>query len=176
MRISSFQAAIGSASVLLSAQPTSASIRHRHAHVEFARRHLHGHGHIADTRQVEEAVNATEVVARKATCTLPDHPDLVYIPGKDNNGFAMSPDQSCNDGDYCPIACVPGKVMAQWKPGTTYTYPESMVGLTRFSHKSGQETKGLTGPALSTEDSIATVGRQRSPSRTGRTAWMALAR
>ncbi|KAL2153384.1 hypothetical protein VTH82DRAFT_4539 [Thermothelomyces myriococcoides] len=128
MRISSFQAAIGSASVLLSAQPTSASIRHRHAHVEFARRHLHGHGHIADTRQVEEAVNATEVVARKATCTLPDHPDLVYIPGKDNNGFAMSPDQSCNDGDYCPIACVPGKVMAQWKPGTTYTYPESMYG------------------------------------------------
>ncbi|KAL2173849.1 uncharacterized protein P884DRAFT_210782 [Thermothelomyces heterothallicus CBS 202.75] len=126
MRISTFQAAIGSASVLFTAQSASVSIGHRHAHVEYARRHAHGHNH--DGRQVEGAANATEVVARKATCTLPDHPDLVYIPGQDNNGFALSPDQSCNDGDYCPIACVSGKVMAQWKPGTTYTYPESMYG------------------------------------------------
>jgi hypothetical protein len=44
-----------------------------------------------------------------------------------NNGFAMSPDEPCVDGTWCPIACKPGKVMAQWKPGTTYSYPESMV-------------------------------------------------
>ncbi|KAL2142674.1 hypothetical protein VTI28DRAFT_829 [Corynascus sepedonium] len=125
MRISTLQAAIGSASVLFSAQPVSASLGHRHAHVEYAKRHGHGHDH---AHQVEKVANATNVVPRKATCTLPDHPDLVYIPGKDNNGFAMSPDQSCNHGDYCPIACVSGKVMAQWKPGTKYTYPESMYG------------------------------------------------
>ncbi|KAK2071096.1 hypothetical protein P8C59_005547 [Phyllachora maydis] len=45
-----------------------------------------------------------------------------------NNGFAMSPDQPCVEYGYCPIACKPGKVMAQWQPHTSYKYPESMNG------------------------------------------------
>lgn len=40
----------------------------------------------------------------------------------------MSPDRPCKFGSYCPYACPPGQVMNQWKPGTTYTYPESMDG------------------------------------------------
>ncbi|KAK4237753.1 hypothetical protein C8A03DRAFT_15748 [Achaetomium macrosporum] len=120
MRFSTFQAAIGSASILLSAQPVSANLGHRHAHAQYSKRHGH-------SRQGEEAASAP-IVERKATCTLPDHPDLVYVPGKVNNGFAMSPDQPCEDGTWCPIACVPGKVMAQWKPNTTYVPGESMDG------------------------------------------------
>jgi hypothetical protein len=119
MRFSTFQAAVGSASILLSAQPVSANLGHRHAHAHYSKRHGHA-------RQADEAVSAP-IVARKAKCTLPDHPDLVYVPGKDNNGFAMSPDQPCEDGTWCPIACVPGKVMAQWKPNTSYTVGDSMV-------------------------------------------------
>jgi hypothetical protein len=125
MRLSTFQAAIGSASILLSAQPVSANLGHRHAHLEHARRHGHGHGH---SHEAGEVLGAPKVAARKAACTLPDHPDLVRVPGKDNHGFAMSPDEPCEDGKWCPIACVSGKLMAQWKPNTTYTYPESMVG------------------------------------------------
>ncbi|KAK4041176.1 hypothetical protein C8A01DRAFT_34793 [Parachaetomium inaequale] len=125
MRLSTFQAAIGSASILLSAQPVSANLGHRHAHLEHARRHGHGLGH---SHQAGEVLGAPKVAARKASCTLPDHPDLVRVPGKDNNGFAMSPDEPCVDGTWCPIACVSGKLMAQWKPNTTYTYPESMYG------------------------------------------------
>ncbi|SPQ20075.1 b638f745-59df-4872-aa2c-ce0742081764 [Thermothielavioides terrestris] len=124
MRFSTFQAALGSASILFSAQPVAANLGHRQAHAQYARRHGHGHSH---SRPAGELVGAPKV-ARKATCTLPDDPDLVHIPGAANNGFAMSPDQSCEDGTWCPIACVPGKVMAQWKPNTKYTYPESMDG------------------------------------------------
>lgn len=123
MRFSTFQAAIGSASILFSAQPALANLGHRHAHSEYARRHGHGHGHHAG-----EAAASPKIEARKATCSLPDDPDLVRVPGADNNGFAMSPDEPCEDGKWCPLACVPGKVMAQWKPNTGYSYPESMVG------------------------------------------------
>ncbi|KAH6856439.1 hypothetical protein B0I37DRAFT_75947 [Chaetomium sp. MPI-CAGE-AT-0009] len=122
MKLSIVQAAIGSASVLLSAQPVSANLGHRHAHAEYARRHGHGHG------QAGEVIGAPKVAARKASCSLPDDPDLVYVPGKVNNGFAMSPDEPCEDGKWCPVACVPGKVMAQWKPHTKQVYPESMYG------------------------------------------------
>ncbi|KAK3306892.1 uncharacterized protein B0T15DRAFT_156731 [Chaetomium strumarium] len=120
MRFSTLQAAFGSASILLSAQPVSANLGHRHAHAHYSKRHGHAH-------QAEEAASAP-IVARKAKCTLPDHPDLVYVPGKVNNGFAMSPDQPCEDGTWCPIACVPGKVMAQWKPHTRYIPGDSMYG------------------------------------------------
>jgi hypothetical protein len=123
MRFTTLQAAIGAASLLFSAQPGSASLGHRHAHDQYARRHGHGHSH-----KEAEVLGAPKVAPRKARCTLPDDPDLVRVPGADNNGFAMSPDEPCEDGKWCPIACVPGKVMAQWKPNTTYTYPESMVG------------------------------------------------
>lgn len=34
----------------------------------------------------------------------------------------------CTAGNWCPFACKPGKVMAQWKPGSKVAYPESMYG------------------------------------------------
>lgn len=69
-------------------------------------------------------------VQKRSTCTLPDHSDLHFVPGEMNGGFAMSPDQPCEDGMYCPIACKPGKVMAQWEKDTTYE-SESMVSWRR---------------------------------------------
>ncbi|KAK4204890.1 hypothetical protein QBC40DRAFT_292421 [Triangularia verruculosa] len=117
------QAAIGSASLLFSAQPALAGHvhgGHRRAHERYARRQNH-HSHMAG-----EVIGAPKISARKAPCSLPDDPDLVHVPGDVNNGFAMSPDEPCEDGKWCPIACKSGKVMAQWKPNTKYTYPESM--------------------------------------------------
>lgn len=118
MRLATLQAAFGAAVLLLSAQPAAATNSHAHAHKRHGKRHTHGHG------SAELVVNAVE---KRTTCSLPNDPDLVKIPGVQNNGFAMSPDQSCDAGKYCPFACVPGKVMAQWEPNSTYTYPQSMV-------------------------------------------------
>ena len=67
-------------------------------------------------------------ISKRAVCALPNDPDLYFVPGASNGGWAMAPDVQCTAGSWCPIACVSGKVMAQWKPGTTYTYPESMDG------------------------------------------------
>ncbi|GAB1319085.1 Glycoside hydrolase family 132 protein [Madurella fahalii] len=122
MKFSILQAALGSASILFSTQVISADHGHghRHAHDQYAKRHTHDHE--------RGGLLGAPKAARKATCSLPNHPDLVYVPGAENNGFAMSPDEPCEDGKWCPIACVPGKVMAQWKPNTTYNYPESMYG------------------------------------------------
>jgi hypothetical protein len=120
MRLSTLQAAIGSASVFL-AHNVDASIAHRHAHNDYGRRHMHG------LTGDELVVDAR--IEKRGTCSLPsDSSDLYYVPGASNNGFAMSPDQPCTEGTYCPIACVPGKVMAQWQPNSTYIYPQSMVG------------------------------------------------
>ncbi|KAL2024016.1 hypothetical protein VTK56DRAFT_251 [Thermocarpiscus australiensis] len=122
MKFAALQAAIGSACILFSGQPVSANHNHGHrqAHEQYARRHTHNH------RSGE--LPAAPKVPRKVACFLPDDPDLVRVPGDVNNGFAMSPDEACEDGKWCPLACVSGKVMAQWKPNTTYTYPESMYG------------------------------------------------
>jgi hypothetical protein len=120
MRLTTLQAAIGSASLFLSAQPVSATIAHRHAHEQLAaRRHAHGHHH-------RDTSNAS-TLEKRASCSLPSHPDLVPVPGAMNSGFAMAGDVACLDGKYCPYACVPGKVMAQWQPNSKYVYPESMV-------------------------------------------------
>ncbi|CAK7225917.1 hypothetical protein SBRCBS47491_006050 [Sporothrix bragantina] len=67
-------------------------------------------------------------ISKRAVCKLPNDPDLYAVPGASNGGWAMAPDVQCTAGSWCPIACVSGKVMAQWKPGTTYTYPQSMYG------------------------------------------------
>lgn len=57
-----------------------------------------------------------------------EDPNLVAItPNEENAGWAMSPDQPCEPGMYCPIACKPGMVMAQWDPDSSFTYPVSMV-------------------------------------------------
>ncbi len=125
MRFTTLQAAIGSASLFLSAQPVFADSHghhgHRHIHDQFQKRHGHGH-------HPKEELPSAPVLEKRSTCSLPDHPDLVFVPGEKNGGFAMAGDVACTSGKYCPIACVTGKVMAQWKPNTTYNGPEqSMV-------------------------------------------------
>ncbi|CUM63081.1 uncharacterized protein PRCAT00000646001 [Priceomyces carsonii] len=64
------------------------------------------------------------------TCSFPSNDGMVLItPKSDNAGWAMSPDQKCTSGNYCPYACPPGKLMAQWdKSAKSYTYPESQNG------------------------------------------------
>lgn len=67
---------------------------------------------------------------KRGTCKFPGDEDsnLVAItPDAKNAGWALSPDQECKPGSYCPIACKPGMVMAQWDPDSTYDYPASMV-------------------------------------------------
>lgn len=63
-------------------------------------------------------------------CKFPDKEGLVSV-FKDgvNAGWAMSPDEACIPGKYCPYACPPGQLMNQWNPeATTYLYPTSMDG------------------------------------------------
>ncbi|CAK7246229.1 MAG: hypothetical protein STHCBS139747_007853 [Sporothrix thermara] len=73
----------------------------------------------------ETSHNATK---RGTTCTLPTDPDIYAVPGQMNGGWAISPDVQCTADSWCPYACVPGKVMAQWKPGTSYVTGESTLG------------------------------------------------
>lgn len=71
-----------------------------------------------------------EISKRGNTCAFPTDAGLVAVtPDSSNAGWAMSPDQKCTAGSYCPYACPPGKVMAQWDPSaTSYTYPQSQNG------------------------------------------------
>ncbi|KAL1835720.1 hypothetical protein VTK73DRAFT_5443 [Phialemonium thermophilum] len=132
MRLSVVQAVFGSAALLLSVPPAAGSYSHRHAHLHdlqhHARRHIHAHHPASSDERAHADAHASAPLGRRATCSLPNDPDLVPVPGASNNGFAMSPDQSCTSGSYCPFACRPGKVMAQWQPGSTYVYPQSMNG------------------------------------------------
>ncbi|OJK04691.1 hypothetical protein ASPACDRAFT_74267 [Aspergillus aculeatus ATCC 16872] len=86
--------------------------------------HAHRHGHHA---AVERAVQATK---QTGSCQFPSDAGLVAVtPGELNGGWAMSPDQECTPGGYCPYACPPGQVSMQWDPeATSYTYPLSMNG------------------------------------------------
>lgn len=63
-------------------------------------------------------------------CKFPRDVGLVPVTlEKLNAGWAMSPDQECLPEKYCPYACPPGQIMAQWDPAaTSYTYPISMNG------------------------------------------------
>ncbi|ORY78236.1 hypothetical protein BCR37DRAFT_350519, partial [Protomyces lactucae-debilis] len=67
---------------------------------------------------------------RDGTCAFPYADGMVAVtPNFQNAGWAMSPDQPCTFGKYCPYACKPGYVMNQWDPSaTTYAYPSSMNG------------------------------------------------
>ncbi|OZJ02216.1 hypothetical protein BZG36_04722 [Bifiguratus adelaidae] len=50
-------------------------------------------------------------------------------PDAQNAGWAMSPNQACTVGSYCPYACASGMYSAQWDPSVTkISYPSSMNG------------------------------------------------
>ncbi|PYH48318.1 SUN domain-containing protein [Aspergillus saccharolyticus JOP 1030-1] len=89
-----------------------------------AAKHAHRHGH----HSVGEA--STSVAKRTGSCQFPSDAGLVAVtPDELNGGWAMSPDQECTPGGYCPYACPPGQVSMQWDPeATSYSYPLSMNG------------------------------------------------
>lgn len=60
----------------------------------------------------------------------PNYDGMVAVQkGGSNGGWAMSPDQECSYGSWCPYACKPGQLMGQWDPSaTTYSYPKCQNG------------------------------------------------
>lgn len=64
------------------------------------------------------------------TCQFPDHEGMVAVQKNGANaGWAMHYDQPCTPGTWCPYACKPGQLMAQWDSEiTSYTYPGSQYG------------------------------------------------
>ncbi|KAJ5551666.1 hypothetical protein N7535_000389 [Penicillium sp. DV-2018c] len=88
-----------------------------------AAKHSHGHHHHHEIRDVA-------LEKKSGKCQFPTDAGLVAItPHLDNAGWAMSPDEPCKPGNYCPYACPPGEVSMQWDPkATSYTYPMSMNG------------------------------------------------
>jgi hypothetical protein len=128
MRSTTLDAAFGAALLALLGAPACASaasaFHHSHNHHHL----LHRHSHRAvdlPKRNSNEHVH----VRTNAACPFPNDPSVVAVtPGSMNAGWALSPDQECKPGMYCPYACKPGFVMAQWKPNSIYVYPESMDG------------------------------------------------
>ncbi|KAL8738512.1 MAG: hypothetical protein Q9190_007993, partial [Brigantiaea leucoxantha] len=112
---------------------STASAKHGNAHLNaLERRHAH---HKGLARSVAEAgpsapVREAEVEKRTGKCEFPSDAGLVAVtPDMSNGGWAMSPDQCCEPGGYCPYACPPGQVMAQWDPeATSYSPGVSMNG------------------------------------------------
>lgn len=92
-----------------------------------ADRHVHGHRHARHHHSVAEVGAALE--RKGGQCAFPTDAGLVAVtPTEQNAGWAMSPNQPCTPGNYCPYACPPGQVSMQWDPdATSYTYPLSMV-------------------------------------------------
>ena len=95
----------------------------------------HRHGHHHHSRHQHGDIHSTEVDVsiekRGGQCQFPSDAGLVAItPNMENAGWAMSPNQPCRPGNYCPYACPKGQVSMQWDPkATSYAYPMSMVSL-----------------------------------------------
>ncbi|OMJ14912.1 hypothetical protein AYI69_g8389 [Smittium culicis] len=70
----------------------------------------------------------------EGTCKFPwnfgNSDNIVPITTSEvNGGWAMSPNQMCTKGSWCPYACAPGYYSAQWDPNTTQPNgPGSMNG------------------------------------------------
>ena len=89
-----------------------------------------------EIRSIPETTTQATVEKRGGQCAFPTDAGLVAVtPDEANAGWAMSPDQPCTPGNYCPYACPPGEVMMQWDPSATaYTYPKSMVSSSSLLH------------------------------------------
>ena len=97
-------------------------LEHRHRHTRNLHPSVAEKGHVIKVQEME-------LEKRTGQCEFPSDAGLVAVtPNDSNGGWAMSPDQCCEPGNYCPYACPPGQVMAQWDPdATSYEYPMSMV-------------------------------------------------
>lgn len=135
MKPATRRALVGSVLVALAAAPSVAASSHRHLHQRSNRNHTHG----ADVDV--ELVKERKLVNRAGQCAFPESEGLIAItPGELNAGWALSPDQECTAGSWCPFACPSGQLMNQWKKGTTYSYPESQYG-GLYCDESGSITK-----------------------------------
>ena len=103
----------------------------KHTHNVLDRRHRHHNRESKKQIENELELRVTELEKRTGQCQFPNDASLIAVtPDQQNAGWAMSPDQPCLPNKYCPYACPPGQMMAQWSPdATSYTYPQSMVGL-----------------------------------------------
>lgn len=115
----------GSVSALLLLATVAQGHKNAHDRLEAIHRRHH------EQRIERKAANETHEyeLVKRGTCAFPTDAGLVAVtPGSANAGWAMSPDQSCQPGSYCPYACPSGQVSMQWDPtATSYTYPASMV-------------------------------------------------
>lgn len=109
-----------------SAQHHGGSLERRHAH--------HSRPQSSSSLAAREG---DIMIKRGGQCQFPSNAGLVAVtPDKQNAGWAMSPDQPCMPGHFCPYACPPGQMMAQWDPkATSYTYPLSMVSYSSLFHE-----------------------------------------
>jgi hypothetical protein len=131
MKLLQIQGAIGTAILLLSS-PCDAKHSRQLSHLEVLKRHNHKRAHASPRVEgIEDGSQdgSHDGLKKRGSCTFPSGAGLVAVtPGSKNAGWALSPDQACKPGNYCPYACPSGQVMAQWNPeATSYTYPLSMV-------------------------------------------------
>ncbi|KAK5633203.1 hypothetical protein RRF57_008917 [Xylaria bambusicola] len=137
MKTTTLKAAVGSAMLLLATQPECVSAQH-HQHQHRELHHQHHHTSKRDQFAASNATSNPRYESRRpgklqarggAKCEFPTSKGLFAVtPNALNGGWALAPDQECVDGTWCPIACPSGQVMAQWKPDTHYTYPDSTYG------------------------------------------------
>ncbi|SLM36150.1 sun domain protein [Lasallia pustulata] len=127
---------LGSALVaLLALHASIACAKHSNAHLNVLDRQ-HRHHRSVHTSKAEIGAGLelrgqdADIEKRGGQCQFPTNAGLVAVtPDQENAGWAMSPNQLCTPSSYCPYACPPGQVMAQWDPqATSYTYPLSMNG------------------------------------------------
>ncbi|ERF75280.1 hypothetical protein EPUS_00072 [Endocarpon pusillum Z07020] len=125
--------ASASALLLFSASVTHAKHNHVHLDTLYKRHHAHREQHRSVPEAGESGIALRSPNKRDGKgdqCRFPNDAGLVAVtPHEQNAGWAMSPDQPCVPGSYCPYACPPGQVMMQWDPeATSYSYPKSMNG------------------------------------------------
>lgn len=119
-------------SAIVALHVSIACAKHENAHLNaLEHRHRHSrnlHPSVAEIGNTVE-LRDTGLERRGGLCEFPTDAGLVAVtPNDSNGGWAMSPDQFCLPGNFCPYACPPGQVMAQWDPeATSYSYPMSMV-------------------------------------------------
>ena len=131
-----------SALLLLLAAVTSAKHSGVHEHLEALHKRHRASREVVARSTVENGEQGLEIRAvpetsianaslekRQGQCVFPAGEGLISVtPGSQNGGWAMSPNQPCTPGNYCPYACPPGQVSVQWDPSaTSYSYPKSMV-------------------------------------------------
>ena len=103
------------------------------SHVRLHHTHKRRHHEIRHDQSVRtsilerglESVTSATLYKRNGKCQFPSDAGLVAVtPDSKNAGWALSPDQSCEPDSYCPYACPPGQLMAQWDPKATAYIPD----------------------------------------------------